>query len=112
MPKQNNNILITFTISLSSICQTLSFSTLSLSQFVSDFSRLPFSVFGEGVGALGLNKRCWSGVEGEFCGDNYGGEIIVVKRLRIANRILVGLLGGSGAKDCGGSVWWAVGFWR
>ena len=91
MPKQNNNILITFIISLSSICQTLSSSTLSLSQFVSDFSRLPFSAFGEGVGALGLNKRCWSGVEGEFCGDNYGGEIIVVKRLRIANRILVGL---------------------
>ena len=51
MPKQNNNILITFIISLSSICQTLSFSTLSLSQFVFDFSRLPLSVFGEGVGA-------------------------------------------------------------
>ena len=30
----------------------------------------------------------------------------------VANQILVGLLGGSGAKDCGGSVWWAVGFWR
>ena len=112
MPKQNNNILITFIISLSSICQTLSSSTLSLSQFVSDFSRLPFSAFGEGVGALGLNKRCWSGVEGEFCGDDYGGEIIVVKRLRIANWILVGLLGGSGPMDCGGSVWWAMGFWR
>ena len=59
-----------------------------------------------------INKRCWSGSEGEFCGDDYGGEIIMVKGLRIANRILVGLLGGSGAKDCGGSVWWAVGFWR
>ena len=30
----------------------------------------------------------------------------------VANQILVGLLGGSGAKDCGGSMWWAVGFWR
>ena len=49
--------------------------------------------------------------QGEFSGDDYGGEIIVVKGLRIANRILVGLLGGSRAKDCGGSKWWAVGFW-
>ena len=36
----------------------------------------------------------------------------MVKRLRIANRILVGLLGGFGAEDCGGSVWWALGFWQ
>ena len=36
----------------------------------------------------------------------------MVKGPRIANRILVGFLGGSGAEDCGGSAWWAVGFWR
>ena len=35
----------------------------------------------------------------------------MVKGLRIAYRILVGLLGGSEAEDCGGSAWWAVGFW-
>ena len=34
----------------------------------------------------------------------------MVKGLRIANRILVGLLGGSGAEDCGGLAWWAVGY--
>ena len=34
----------------------------------------------------------------------------MVKGLRIANRILVGLLDGFGAEDCGGSVWWAVGY--
>ena len=34
----------------------------------------------------------------------------MVKGLRIANQILVGLLGGSRAEDCGGSAWWAVGF--
>ena len=33
----------------------------------------------------------------------------MVKGLRISNRFLVGLLGGSGAEDCGGSTWWAVG---
>ena len=33
----------------------------------------------------------------------------MVKGLRISNQILVGLLGGSGAEDCGGSTWWAVG---
>ena len=36
----------------------------------------------------------------------------MVKGLRIAYRILVGLLGGFGAEDCGGSKWWAVGFWQ
>ena len=36
----------------------------------------------------------------------------MVKGLRIANRILVGLLGGSRAEDCGGLAWWVVGFWR
>ena len=36
----------------------------------------------------------------------------MVKGLRIPNWILVGLLSGSGAKDCGGLAWWAVGFWR
>ena len=35
----------------------------------------------------------------------------MVKGPRIANRILVGFLGGSGAEDCGGSAWWVVGFW-
>ena len=98
------------TFFLSPLCVRLFLSQLFLSQFASDFSCLPLSVFGEGVEALGLNKRCWSGGEGEFYGDDYGGKIIMVKRLRIANRILVGLLGGSGAKDCGGSVWWVVGF--
>ena len=34
----------------------------------------------------------------------------MVKGLRIANRILVGLLGGSGAEDCGGLAWWVVGY--
>ena len=29
----------------------------------------------------------------------------MVKGLRIANRILVGLFGGSGAEDCGGLAW-------
>ena len=36
----------------------------------------------------------------------------MVKGLRIAYRILVGLLSGSGAEDYGGSKWWAMGFWR
>ena len=36
-------------------------------------------------------RYCCSGDEGEFCGDNYGGVIIMVKGLRIANQILVGL---------------------
>ena len=47
----------------------------------------------------------------ESYGDDYGGEIIMVKGLRIANWILVGLLGGSEVEDCGGSAWWALGFW-
>ena len=34
----------------------------------------------------------------------------MVKGLRIANQILVGLLGGSGVEDCGGLAWWAVGY--
>ncbi|KAF3968738.1 hypothetical protein CMV_007402 [Castanea mollissima] len=38
--------------------------------------------------------------------------ISVVKGLRIANQILVGLLGGSEAEDHGGSVCRAMGFWR
>ena len=55
-----------------------------------------------------MNKRCWSDGEGEFCGDDYGGEIIVVKRLRIANRILVGFLVGLGLRimvDWRGGPW-------
>ena len=35
----------------------------------------------------------------------------MVKGLRIANRILVGLLGGFGVEDCGRLAWWAEGFW-
>ena len=36
----------------------------------------------------------------------------MVKGLRIANRILVGLLGGFGVEDCGRLAWWVEGFWQ
>ena len=56
-----------------------------------------------------FKTKKWKGFsssgEGDFSGDDYGGEIIVVKGLRIAYRILVGLLSGSGAEDYGGSKW-------